>query len=56
MYLAWIHLARGEPDAAVRMVDEALEHNDGWLTFHRYFSPPLPGDPRIDARLEEIGL
>jgi serine/threonine protein kinase len=56
MYLAWIHLARGDLDAAVRLVDEALKHNDGWITFHRYFSPPLPGDPRIDARLAEIGL
>jgi serine/threonine protein kinase/Tfp pilus assembly protein PilF len=56
MYLAWIQLARGERDAAVRLVDQAVEHNDGWLTFHRYFSPPLPGDRRIDTRLEQLGL
>jgi hypothetical protein len=56
-FLAWNHLARGEADAALELLQEAARVKDPWLGFHRFQSPaPQPEDPRIDALLKELGL
>ncbi len=56
-FLAWIHLSRGEADEALDQLREAVRNLDAWLAFHRLMSPAYhPGDPRIDALLEEVGL
>jgi len=49
MFLAWLHLARGEPDAALDRAKEALAAKDPWFSTHRVFSPTLvPPDPLVD--------
>lgn len=50
MFLARPHLARGEGDAALRRVEEALAAKDPWVSTHHIFSPGVvPAEPRIDA-------
>jgi tetratricopeptide (TPR) repeat protein len=56
MYLARIHLARGEVDEGVRCVEEAVEERDPWIIFHRFYESVLPTDPRIDALLDQVGV
>jgi len=49
MFLAWLHLARGEPDAALNRAEEALAVKDPWFSPHRVFSPAIvPADPLVD--------
>jgi serine/threonine protein kinase/Flp pilus assembly protein TadD len=49
MFLAWLHLARGEPEAALRCAEEALAAKDPWVTTHLVMSPAiLPADPHIN--------
>jgi predicted Zn-dependent protease len=52
MFLAWVHLAQGDDDAALARTREALNANDGWLGFHRFVVPALaPADPRVEELL-----
>jgi len=56
-FLAWVHLARGEPAEALDRLREAARINDPWLPFHPLFSPALvPDDPRVSAFMKEIGI
>jgi len=56
-FLAWIHLARQEPDDAFEHLQEAVRGNDPWLVFHRFVAPVIqPADARIDALLDGLGL
>jgi serine/threonine-protein kinase len=56
-FLAWIHLARGETDDALELLQEAARGKDPWLNFHRFQSPaPHLEDPRFDSLLEGLGL
>jgi TolB-like protein/Flp pilus assembly protein TadD len=49
MLLAWLHLARGEPEAALSRAEESLAAKDPWVTTHFLISPGIvPADPRID--------
>jgi tetratricopeptide (TPR) repeat protein len=55
-FFAWVHLARGEPESALRMLEEALRIKDPWLCFTRlYCRPFFPSDSRVDALLKEVG-
>ena len=50
IFLAWAHAARGESDAALRRVQEALTGKDPWVSTHRLCSPGfLTAEPRLDA-------
>jgi TolB-like protein/tRNA A-37 threonylcarbamoyl transferase component Bud32/Flp pilus assembly protein TadD len=56
-FLAWVHLARNEPDEAVKKLERAVLGLDPWLTFHRLMAPPSARlDVRIEALLESVGL
>jgi serine/threonine protein kinase/Flp pilus assembly protein TadD len=49
MFFSWLHLARGEPEAALRCAEEALAAKDPWVTTHLVMSPAiLPADPHIN--------
>jgi hypothetical protein len=49
MFLAWLHLARGESVAALSRAEEALTTKDPWVSPHRLMSPVIvPADPRVD--------
>jgi hypothetical protein len=49
MFLAWLHLARGEPEAALDRAKEALAAKDPWFCSHRIFCPVIvPPDPLVD--------
>jgi tetratricopeptide (TPR) repeat protein len=41
MFLAWLHLHRGEEDAALCRAAEALAAMDPWAGFHHLFTPNL---------------
>ncbi|MGE5235073.1 MAG: protein kinase domain-containing protein [Acidobacteriota bacterium] len=50
MLLAWIHVTRGEPEAAAQRVREALAVGDPWVTTHLLYSPSIiPPEPTVDA-------
>jgi adenylate cyclase len=50
MFLAWLHLGRGEPEAALCRAEEALAAKDPWVTTHLSMSPAIvPADPRVDG-------
>jgi TolB-like protein/Flp pilus assembly protein TadD len=52
MLRTWVHLARGEPEAARHTAEEALAALDPWVTSHRLMCPALvPSDPRVDDLL-----
>jgi hypothetical protein len=52
MLLAWAHLVRGERDAALRRLEEAVAGRDPHVSSHRLFSPAIvPGDPPFDAQV-----
>ena len=53
-FLARVHLARGEADAALARLQEAASGRDPWITFHRLTAPAA--DPRIDAFLKSLGM
>jgi hypothetical protein len=53
-FLAWIHLARGEPDAALARLQEAASGSDPWIAFHRLTASAA--DPRIDAFLKSLEM
>jgi serine/threonine protein kinase/tetratricopeptide (TPR) repeat protein len=49
MFLAWLHLARGEPVDALRRVEEALAAKDPWVNSYRVMYPTIvPADPLVD--------
>jgi serine/threonine protein kinase/tetratricopeptide (TPR) repeat protein len=49
IFLAWLHLARGEREAALRRAEEALEAKDPWFGPHRVYSSVIvPADPQVD--------
>jgi TolB-like protein/Tfp pilus assembly protein PilF len=49
MFLAWLHLARGEPEAALRCAKGAMDAMDPWVTPHRVICPAIvPADPKVD--------
>ena len=49
MFLAWLYLARGEPEAALGRAEEALAAKDPWFSSYRVFSPAIvPADPLVD--------
>jgi serine/threonine protein kinase/tetratricopeptide (TPR) repeat protein len=53
MFLARVHLTRGEQDAALEKAREALASNDPWISPQRLYSRALGlSDPRIDALIE----
>ncbi|MHC4922449.1 MAG: hypothetical protein ACYTKC_23070, partial [Planctomycetota bacterium] len=55
VFLAWLHLARSEPEASLRRAKEALAANDPWATTHRALSPILvPADPLVDDLLAGV--
>jgi serine/threonine protein kinase/tetratricopeptide (TPR) repeat protein len=50
MLLAWAHTTRGETDAALRCVEEALAAKDPWISAHRLNRRAVvPAEPRVDA-------
>jgi hypothetical protein len=52
MFLAWLHLARGEPEDALRRTAEALVANDPWVSSHRLMCPAIvPAEPLVDDLL-----
>jgi len=52
MFLTWVHLARGEPEAALRCAEEALAAKDPWVIPHRMICPAVvPADPLVDDLL-----
>jgi Flp pilus assembly protein TadD len=52
MFLTWVHLARGEPEAALRCAGEALTAKDPWVSPHRVMCPAIvPADPLVDDLL-----
>jgi serine/threonine-protein kinase len=54
MLLAWAHTTRGETDAAVRRVEEALAAQDPWVSAHRLYTQALiPAEPRVDALIAD---
>jgi serine/threonine-protein kinase len=56
-FLAWVRLARGDPDEAVEQLERGVRGLDPWLALHRFMAPPnSPDDPRVKAVLEGIGL
>jgi hypothetical protein len=49
MFLAWVHLARGEPEAALRCAAEALTAKDPWVIPHGVMCPAIvPANPLVD--------
>ncbi len=49
MFLTWLHLARGESEAALRCAGEALTAKDPWVIPHRVMCPAIvPADPLMD--------
>jgi serine/threonine-protein kinase len=53
MFLTWLHLARGEPESALRCAEEALAAKDPWASTHRMFCPGIvPTDPLVDELLQ----
>jgi len=55
-FFAWVHLARGEPEPALRRLEEALRIKDPWLCFTRLYTRPFfPSDSRVDALLKDVG-
>jgi serine/threonine protein kinase/tetratricopeptide (TPR) repeat protein len=55
--LGWLHLARGEVDAAYGRFEEAVQRNDPWITSFRAESlVSIPDEPRFDALSERLGL
>jgi serine/threonine protein kinase/tetratricopeptide (TPR) repeat protein len=54
MLLAWAHMARGEKEAALRRVEEAVRAKDPWASFHRLCSGAIaPADPSVDALIAD---
>jgi serine/threonine protein kinase/Flp pilus assembly protein TadD len=50
MFLTWLHLARGEPEAALRRAEEALAAKDPWFSTHLLMSPAIvPANPHVDG-------
>jgi Flp pilus assembly protein TadD len=48
MFLAWLHLARGEPESALRCAEKALAANDPWVSPHRLYCPAItPAETRL---------
>ncbi len=48
--VAWVHTTRGETDAAVRRLEEALVAKDPWVSAHRLYTQALvPAEPRVEA-------
>ena len=41
MFLAWLHLDRGEQEDAIRCVHAALEAKDPWVGLHHLFAVNL---------------
>jgi hypothetical protein len=55
MFLAWLHLARGESEDALRRGKEALSANDPWVCSHRLMCPVIvPADPLLDDVLTTV--
>ena len=55
MFLAWLHLARGEPKAALDHAEEALAAKDPWFCPHRVMSPVIvPADPLVDDLVASV--
>jgi Flp pilus assembly protein TadD len=55
MFLAWLHLARGELEAALCRAEEALVAKDPWVSGHRLISPTIvPADPRVDELIAGV--
>ncbi len=49
MFLTWVHLARGEPEAALHCAGEALTAKDPWVIPHRVMCPAIvPANPLVD--------
>jgi hypothetical protein len=49
MFLTWMHLARGELEAALRCAGEALTAKDPWVCTHRVMCADIvPVDPLVD--------
>jgi tetratricopeptide (TPR) repeat protein len=52
MLRTWVHLARGESEAALRTAQEALDAMDPWVVTHPHLCPALvPADPAVEERL-----
>jgi TolB-like protein/Flp pilus assembly protein TadD len=52
MFLAWLHLARGESEDALRRGTEALSADDPWVCSHRLMCPAIvPSDSSVDDLL-----
>ena len=52
MFLTWVHLARGEPEAALSCAGEALTAKDPWVSPHRLICPAIvPADLLVDDLL-----
>jgi len=50
MLLAWAHMARGETEAALHRVQEALAAKDPWVSFHGIYNRAIvPPEPSVDA-------
>jgi serine/threonine-protein kinase len=55
--LGWLHLVRGETDAAYDRFDEAVRRKDPWITSFRIESlVSIPDEPRFDALSDRLGL
>lgn len=49
MFLCWLHLARGEPEAALHHAEQALAGNDPWASTHHAVCPTMvPPHPLVD--------
>ncbi len=55
--LGWLHLVRGETDAAYDRFEEAIRRKDPRIVTFRIDSPvPIPDEPRFHELSERIGL
>ena len=55
-FLALVHLARGDVEKSVQLMDEAASVKDAWLVWHRKALGAFPSDPRIDEALDRLQL
>ena len=52
MFLTWAHLARGQPEAALRYAEEALAAKDPWVLPHHWMCSVFAvSDPHVDDLL-----
>jgi serine/threonine protein kinase/Tfp pilus assembly protein PilF len=52
-FFTWAHLARGEPESALRCAEEALAAKDPWISTHHLLCPGIvPADPLVDDLLQ----